>query len=231
MKQSTLRKSPTVLIVAIVAVVLVVAVTLASIFTQIESVSRLFTLSNLVASADISFFGGADVSDYQTEYGIKASADPLAPNYIGKLRVSVKYKGQGVGLIRVRIAEEWSTTANSVRKVLPFKLQLPYTIDSPYITGQDSGNAKKWFDNRDNDQHFYYATPVRCTSNSVEKTIPLISGGLAGSFNTNLLPAGADIHVVVEADVVQVNRYPQYWGMNSLPWVGGVSLTQEDLSA
>lgn len=230
MKQSTLRKSPTVLIVAIVAVVLVVAVTLASIFTQIESVSRLFTLSNLVASADITFYGGADVTDYQTEYGIKASADPLAPNYIGNLRVSVKYKGQGVGLIRVRIAEEWSTTANSVRRVLPFKLQLPYTIDSPY-TDQDSGNAPKWLDNRDNDQHFYYATPVRCTSNSVEKTIPLISGGLAGSFNTNLLPAGADIHVVVEADVVQVNRYPQYWGMNSLPWVSGVSLTQEDLSA
>ena len=221
----------------IVAIVLVVAVTFASIYRVSQSADRTFRISNLVASADVTFasVSASGMSEYKEANGIKASTDPSAANYIGKLRVSVKYKGQGVGLVRVRIAEEWSMTKTEndtqIRTVLPFKLKVPYTIDTPYDTSSDSGNAKKWYDNRDVDQRFYYATPVHCTNDSTESTISLISSDFAaGSFNTNLLPAGADVHVVVEADVVQVNRYPQYWGITQLPWISPESITEEALS-
>lgn len=240
MKSRTVKKTNkahTVWIVALVAIVLVVAVTFANMFRIAfdNPFSRTLRVADLDASAVVTFEKNGSVvsnmSQYSSGYGYLASTNPSADNYIGNLRVSVNYKGYGVGLIRVRIAEEWSTTANGVRTVLPFKLKVPYTISTPYVTGTDTGNQLKWFDNRETDHRLYYAKPVYCASDSDTHSIPLIAGIAAGAVNTNLLPANTEVRIVVEADVVQVNRYPQYWGLTSLPWTNGESLTDEGFSS
>lgn len=227
LKTNIIRKTPTGLIIALAAVVLAVSVTLASIFTQSISVNRLFSVSNLVGDIAVSFDGGADIASYTDSNGYRVSLKPSDPNYIGKLRVAVLYKGMGVGLVRVRITEEWSTTTDGVRTVMPFTLKFPYALASAYSAS--SGNQAAWYDNREEDHCFYYATPVRCASDSVTKSLSLITG-LDTSADLTLADPNADIHVVVQADVVQVNRYPQYWNMTELPWTGGVSLTETTLS-
>ena len=35
-----------------------------------------------------------------------------------------------------------------------------------------------------------------------------------------VLPITTQVHVLFETDAVQVNRYPQYWGLDKLPWAG-----------
>ena len=227
MKLKKPKKLPSILIVTLVAVVLALSVTLASIYTQVETVNRIFTVSNLAAKVDVTFNGVSNMSQYTTQYGITASADSSQPNYIGNLRVNVQYRGRGVGLIRVHLVEEWSRTetvsGNSVRTVQPYRLDIPYTLpaNKTYTlsgSGADSGNQAKWLDNRAKDYCYYYATPVYSTSGNTWKTIQLITGVDDTAIDFNLVPSGTDLHIIAEADVVQVNRYPQYWGITALPW-------------
>ncbi len=228
MKTNKRKASPSVLIVLIVAIVLVVSVTLAAIFRQTISIKRLFSVSNLSAQCVVTFDGVTDMSSYTQEYGVLASVDPTAPNYIGKLRASVQYKGRGVGLIRVRMIEEWGTseyeTVNETqveteRTVLPFQIKIPYTFPEGkvYTSSTDSGNQSKWYDNRATDYCYYYATPVYSSVGGTS-TIPMITGVDTSKIDLGILSLSTTVHVMVETDVVQVNRYPQYWGINSLPW-------------
>lgn len=248
MKTKKGKASPSVLIVLIVAIVLVVSVTLAAIFRQTIDISRLLEVSNLKAESVVTFDGVANIEEYTDEYGIRASVDPYAPNYIGKLRASVRYSGRGVGLIRVRMVEEWSTpiyTSQTVtenvdgedvqrevkvktgRTVQPYPVLIPYTLPSgkTYDPENDSGNESKWFDNRLEDYCFYYATPVYSLGTS---TVPLITG--VDVFDLGLMPNSTEIHVMFETDVVQVNRYPQYWGISTLPWNDAASASEEPVS-
>ena len=237
------------MIVLIVAIVLIVSLTFAAIFRHSTTVTRWFEVSNLSAESVV-WFDGLNVSEmgqYKTEYGVRASIDPSDANYIGKLRAKVQYKGRGVGLVRVRMVEEWSTPnaytrtveeevdGNIVqrqetvdyRTVFPYKLDMTYTLDSTF-TG--SGNQRAWFDNRTNDYCFYYATPVYSTGGDTWRDIPLITGEKKENIDLGLLPSDAQIHVLFETDAVQVNRYPQYWGITSLPWTGADSSTELEVS-
>ena len=233
MKTKSEKKFPTVPVVILVAIVLVVGATLAQFISTVE-IDRLFQLSNFTAEGVVSFDGVADMSLYTDSRGYLVDVkNTNADNYIGNLRVDVKYAGYGVGLIRVRVVEEWSTedTQTNVRTIMPFDINMTYLIGANnanlYSTG-DSGNLKKWYDNRSNDYRFYYATPVYCSSTNTVKTIPLITGFNDSDFDPEI-PSGTEVHLIVETEVVQVNRYPQYWGMTTLPWLNAVSATQEDL--
>ncbi len=251
MKAKQKKGSLSVLIVLIVAIVLIVSVTFAAIFRHSMTITRLFQVSNLSAQSVVWFDGvsESDMGQYKTEYGVLASIDPSDANYIGKLRAKVQYKGRGVGLVRVRMVEEWSTPNSytrtveeevdgdivqrqetvDYRTVFPYKLNMTYTLDSAY-TGSDSGNKRAWFDNRTNDYCFYYATPVYSTGGDTWQDIPLITGVNTENIDLGLLPSDAQIHVLFETDAVQVNRYPQYWGITSLPWTGADSSTELEVS-
>ncbi len=236
------------MIVLIVAIVLIASVTFAAIFRHSMTITRLFQVSNLSAQSVVWFDGvsESDMGKYKTEYGVRASIDPSDDNYIGKLRAKVQYKGRGVGLVRVRMVEEWSTPNSytrtveeevdgdivqrqetvDYRTVFPYKLDMTYTLDSAF-TG--SGNQRAWFDNRTNDYCFYYATPVYSIGDTA-RDIPLITGVNTENIDLGLLPSDAQIHVLFETDAVQVNRYPQYWNITSLPWTGANSSTELEIS-
>lgn len=218
MKTKKRKASPSVLIVLIVAVLLILSVTFAAIFRQSVDVTRTFSVSNFSAQSVVKFEGLSDsrMEPYRTSSGgVLASVDPAADNYIGKLRASVQYSGRGVGLIRVRLVEEWSTTKNGVRTVQPYQLSIPYIVSDLY--NGSGANQTKWFDNRASDYCFYYATPVYSTGTS---EIDLIEGVDASSIDLGVLPIDTQINILFETDAVQVNRYPQYWGLDKLPWTG-----------
>lgn len=244
MKTKNRKASPSVLIVLIVAILLILSVTFAAIFRQTISVTRTFNASNFSAQSVVKFvdqygeLSDARMEPYMTSYGgVRASVDPNAENYIGKLRASVKYQGRGVGLVRVRLVEEWSTPIYSTstvtqegeggetvttttktktgRTVQPYQIEIPYVVSAEY-TGS-GGNQSAWYDNRAKDYCFYYATPVYSTGTSV---IDLITGVDATSIDLGVLPVDTEINILFETDAVQVNRYPQYWGLDKLPWAG-----------
>ena len=203
----------------VVAVLLIVSVTFAAIFRQSISASSTFKVSNFAAQTVVQFDGLSDArtEQYKTEYGVLASVDPSADNYIGKLRAHVQYSGRGVGLVRVRLTEEWSITKNGVRTVQPYQLDIPYVVSDAYSGSAGSGNQSAWYDNRLNDYCYYYATPVYSTGTS---TIDLIEGVDTSGIDLGVLPISTQVHILFETDAVQVNRYPQYWGLDKLPWAG-----------
>lgn len=219
LKTKKRKASASVLIVLIVAILLILSVTFAAIFRQSISVSGTFQASNFSAQSVVKFEGLSDtrMEPYKTSYGgVRASVDPNADNYIGKLRASVQYQGAGVGLIRVRLVEEWSVTKNGVRTVQPYQINIPYVVSDAY-TASNNANQSAWYDNRLNDYCFYYATPVYSAGTS---TIDLIEGVDATGIDLGVLPIDTEINILFETDAVQVNRYPQYWGLDRLPWTG-----------
>lgn len=225
MKTKIEKKKLSSVIVAAVCLLAVVSITLAM-FSRIESVSRLFTVSNFVSEGIVSFEGTDDITAFETDSGIKVSLDSADANYIGKLRIGVKYAGYGVGLIRVRIVEQWSTvSADGVRHIMPYTLFMPYTLDAKH---EGTGNSKAWFDNREEDYRFYYATPVMSSTDS-GTVLPLVTGFDVDSIDVGAIAEGTELHIIVETEVVQVNRYPQFWGMTKLPWTDGVSASEEKI--
>jgi hypothetical protein len=230
LKNTKSKKSPTILIIAAASFVMLLTATIA-LFLSVEDFSRLFSVSNFTCVGDVYFHDGS------TRYAAVKNSDglisvdyvnPESNNYIKNLRVDVKYSGYGVGLIRVRVAEEWSRTSEGIKTVLPNTVNMPYTIASPY--GASTGNQKKWFDNRDSDQCFYYATPVYSSSGTAV-TIPLITDFDADEIDLGAISSSSALNIAVEVDAVQVNRYPQFWGINALPWANALSGINEGIAA
>ncbi|MCR5485361.1 MAG: hypothetical protein K6F09_07180 [Clostridiales bacterium] len=229
MKDKRVKKSPTGIIIAVVAVIVALGVTLAAFIVNVD-ITRTLSVSNFTAGGTISFYG-ADVSQYTNSNGTVSVnyRDSTAPNYITKLRISVKYRGNGVGLLRVKIAEEWSTTTAGVKSVMPYKVMMPYVLASSY-DASSTGNQSAWYDNRANDYCYYYATPI--IASSEEKTINLLNTNSAfdvSSFDSSAIANDAELNLAVYVDAVQVNRYPQYWHLNRLPWTYGDSSSEVDL--
>ena len=201
-----------------------------ALFLSVEDFSRLFSVSNFTCEGDVYFYDGA------TRYTASKNADGMVAvdyrnsasnNYIENLRVDVKYAGYGVGLIRVKVVEEWSQTSGGTKTVLPYTITMPYTINSPY--GASSGNQKKWFDNRENDHCFYYATPVYASTTSTV-TIPLIADFDANEIDLGAIASSAVLNIAIDVESVQVNRYPQHWGITALPWTNALSSISEPIS-
>lgn len=220
---------PTILILAVAAFVMLLAATIA-LFLTVEDFSRLFSVSNFTCRGDVYFYDGSTASAAVKNADGMISVDyrnPSSGNFIENLKVNVKYSGYGVGLIRVRVVEEWSQTSGGTKTVMPYTLKMPYTISSPYESS--SGNQKKWFDNRDADNFYYFAAPVYSSADT-EVSIPLIIGFVADEIDLGVISSSAALNIAVEVDAVQVNRYPQFWGINSLPWANALSAVSEDIS-
>ncbi len=133
---------------------------------------------------------------------IVLSTNPKDANYIGKFCVDVKYKGDGAGYLRVRMVHEYSINGNSTQ----------YPANVPYKTADE----ENWFDNRGNDYCYYYKNELDADGDA-EQTLNFITAN--NDIDLGALADGIVIKVAVETDMVQINRYPQIWGMEKFPWV------------
>lgn len=157
-----------------------------------------FLASNFRAEP-VCYFDGTEEPFVGEDGLITLSTNPEDANYIGKFRVDVKYKGDGAGYLRVKMVHEYSIDGNSTQH----PANVPYTV------------SDDWFDNRGNDYCYYYKNELDADGDA-EQTLNFITANNA--IDLGELADGIVIKVAVETDMVQVNRYPQVWGIDKLPW-------------
>ncbi|MEI6578262.1 MAG: hypothetical protein WCN92_02220 [Eubacteriales bacterium] len=216
MNKIKLRKPPTAVLVAIIIVIVAVSSTVAWLTAGNAVLNRSYTLSNFDAYANVYFQGNTNQETYHNPDGTLSIniSSSSADNYIGKLRVEAKFKGKGSAYIRLKMIQQWKDGSG---KILQSNTVLPFSISTPYLPG-DTGNQSKWYDNRKDDYCFYYATKLKLTNGSYQ-TIPIIGGFSFIQFNA-IVPSGAvSLNVAFTLEAVQINRYPQFWGINTLPWL------------
>lgn len=196
------------IVILSVALLLVIGTTLAWFIIRTTDANQLFSVANFQAEPDCYFMNGEDkVSPSSIEGAtdgkliVLNTDDPNAQNYIGKFCVDVNYKGDGAGYLRVKMVHEYSLNGNST--------QHPANI--PYATA----DAENWYDNRGNDFCYYYKNELDADGDT-EQTLKFITNN--SEINLGELADGIVIKVAVETDMVQINRYPQIWKIDKLPW-------------
>ena len=158
-----------------------------------------FSASNFQAEP-VCYFEGTEEKFTDEDGLITLSTNPEDANYIGKFRVDVKYKGDGAGYLRVKMVHEYSINGVSTQ----------HPANVPYTTADENN----WFDNRGNDFCYYYKQVL--DANGGEETLNFITNN--SEIDLGELADGIVIKVAVETDMVQVNRYPQVWGIDEFPW-------------
>lgn len=181
-----------------VAVLLVLGATLAWFFLYPTDANQQFSVANFQAEPEC-YFEGTEEKFVDEDGLITLSINPEDANYIGKFCVDVKYKGDGAGYLRVKMVHEYSINGNSTQH----PANVPYTV------------SNDWYDNRGNDYCYYYKNELDANGDT-EQTLNFIAANNA--INLGELADGIVIRVAVETDMVQVNRYPQVWGIDKLPW-------------
>lgn len=179
---------------------------------------------------------------YQTPGGtsmISVSFDKSADNYIGNLRLVAKVKGGSPAYLRVKILEEWTLDDTFIASVLtPYTIaQTPSQIfgvrDENWFTrlfpswGQKNNLAllpegdpnHAWYDNRVADFCFYYRTPIYPQDLESSVDMLLINGITDDNFDTMMNTSdNTQLNLIIEAQVVQPNRYREFFNLERLPW-------------
>ncbi len=199
-----LNKRAVVIIVAIVAIVAVVGSSLAWFVTR-SSLFQEFGISGFEVSADVYFEANErryTAENYKDENGLYVlSLDKNDVNYIGNLRAGVALEG-GKACVRVTMNHEWKKADGTVAQKT---VAVPYEFES------------LWYDNRVEDYSVYY-TGKDMSGKADFDTAALIKGFNEAEFNSADFADVAEVRVLIQADAVQVNRYPQLWGIEKLPW-------------
>lgn len=213
MKKIKTNKTKNLLIIISIAL-LVVGITVAW-FVSSTFYNETFSLSNFNTKVDCYFIKGStrvETAKYlDNETGtIKFSLDSEDENYVGNFRVDVKYKGEGNGYLRTKVVTEFK----SLGAVSSSNSKVPYIISE--------ANDSEWYDNRNNDFCYYYTDKLQGNNNEYS-VLNLISGietvNEDSGFDIEVLKElNVEMSVAVEAEMVQINRYPQFWGIDELPW-------------
>lgn len=186
------------IVILSVALILAIGATLAWFFLNPVNENQQLSVANFQAEP-VCYFEGTEETFTDENGLITLSTNPEDPNYIGKFCVDVKYKGDGAGYLRVRMVHEYSINGNSTQ----------HPANVPYEVSAD------WYDNRGNDFCYYYKNELDADGND-EKILNFITSN--DKINLGELADGIVIKVAVETDMVQVNRYPQVWDIDKLPW-------------
>lgn len=199
-----LNKRAVVIIVAVVAIVALVGSSLAWFVTR-STLLQEINLNSFEVGADVYFVAdGEKVSadSFTDENGLYVlSLDKADVNYIGNLRAGVTLDG-GTACVRVTMNHEWTTADGEV---------LQRDVAVPYSFGE------LWFDNRNADYSVYYAG-ADMSGKATFEAADFITGFSEADFDTTGLADGTQVKVLIQVDAVQVNRYPQLWNIEKLPW-------------
>lgn len=166
---------------------------------------------------------------------ISVSLSEAGENYIGNLRVVVRFQGGSPAYIRVKILEQW--TSNDT--FIPASLT-PYTIPSTretifgiakenwltrlFPSWQQENNLNvadenfpdggPWFDNRKEDFCYYYRVPVYPLQTGDSVSMLLINGIAPGSLTNR----SGELKLIIEAEAVQPNRFREFFHLDQFPW-------------
>ena len=227
MEKKSKKFDPKKLIVLLAVFVLLVSTAFAWFVYTLSPITNTFTLSNFQTDIDCYFLSGntrtetTNYIDSDTNV-IDLSLNSADANYFANFHVDVKYKGEGYGYLRVKVVTEakdslgYSTLMDSKP---PYVLSAAYDNVDPLLNGNDQ---EAWFDNRNKDFCFYYASELT-GNNDTFSTLQVISGAQTSNTDSGfdldyLRNNGYTLAVAVSCEMVQINRYPQFWGMNKLPW-------------
>lgn len=192
---------------ALITVLIVAGFSYAWFWMKTTDADQMFSVSNFQTSVDCYFMVNdtrTETASYEKDGLIVLSVDKSAENYIGNFRVDVICKGSGSGYLRVKMAHEYNRGTLSTQH----PAEVSYTV-----------NTAKWADNRSNDYCYYYKDVLDADNNGTINLIQGISENADAEFaKMSEEEVISEIRVAVEADMVQVNRYPQVWGIEKLPW-------------
>lgn len=200
-KMKKTKKRILLIITAAVVVIAVVAGSLAW-FSGKGSLSTYLRLGNFKTSADVYFKtedGKIDAEKYVQDGLYTVSLEKSDDNYIGNFNIDCNYSGYGKAYVRVKIAAQWTSATGNITNagVLPFNV------------------SKAWFDNREDDYCIYYSSNAGIADFS---NVNVVSGVDASALSNAVADDTATLQISVSADAVQINRYPQAWGIEKLPW-------------
>lgn len=218
MKNNKMRKPPTAVLIVVIAVIIAVSTAVAWLKVAPAIMNRVYSLSNFDSYANVYFAGSSNEEAYRQGDGslLVDVNTPAADNYIANLRVDAKYKGRGSFYLRLKMVQQWQDSAGNI---LQSDAVLPYNISTPYdLNAGDSQNA--WFDNRLDDFCLYYAEKLKA-ANETYTTTPVIIAGFDEDRMAAIAPSGTGVtlRISFSLEAVQINRYPQFWGITTLPWL------------
>ena len=170
-------------------------------------------LATTIIVEPIAYFVGSSENELMDENGYFSAVldDPNAPNYAGKLKMSIKIKGVVKSYIRVHISDMWVTVEESAGGD---KTETVIFRENDGETGITFEND--WLDNRIYDNYVYYTggnggvVHGALDNDDHELIIPFIAD--IGTFYN--YPNGK-VYFSIRAEVVQFNRIEQFWGVSS----------------
>jgi len=152
--------------------------------------------------------------------------DDTATNYIGNLRIVLRFSGASPAYIRVRLLGQWTENDVFISSVFP-----SYSIpdnddifgfsedDKTIVPTYNNQDGTGWYDNRTEDFCYYYNAPVYPNS-SGGSVYMLLVNGLSSTAVESLenLQSSVELNMLVSVEACQPNRYRELFNLDSLPW-------------
>ena len=175
--------------------------------------------TNLIVHPEVYFTTPDNVSTISADpymdngYYVVNLSDPMAPNYVSRLHVTINVTGTTRCYLRVYVADMWVANeddgnGNIVKTVF---LQENTNFQHP---------INMWLDNRLYDTYYYYnynnptyGRGVVANPTEANLPIPFITG-LSEEIG---IIDNSELYLEIRAEVVQYNRLEAFWNMTAIP--------------